>query len=217
MPDQNDCMTAQTLKKSGEFIQALEVEKETILQSTTLTQHEKNDSCRYNEERKHMHNRLLATGQLNSQTLRYLIEDLLIRWNESIGIDTEIFWNKMYERGIKFPRKEPLRWALQKGRFRNVHQGMEAAKHFDSLIKSKHLEPNFSYEELSELRNIIDRDTNSRLELFKSCLKKGRLTASVYLRFGESVAYFNECDLWEKFFTVNEVNQLTAIWKSFKL
>lgn len=210
-------MTARAFKKSEEFILALEVEKETILQSTILTQHEKNDSCRYNEEKRLQHNLLLATGKLNLHILRYLIEDILIRWNESIGIDTEIFWNKMYERGIKYARKEPLRWALQKGRFRNVHQGMEAAKNFDSLIRTKLLEPNFSYEELSQLRNIIEKDTNSRLELFKSCLKKGHLTASIYLRFGDSVAYFNECDLWEKFFTENEVNQLTALWQSFKL
>jgi len=209
-------MTAQTLKKSKDFIQALEIERETILQSTTLTQEEKNDTCLYNENAKIQHNQLLSTGQLNSQTLRYLIEDRLIRWNESIGIDTEIFWNKLFEKGIKYTRKEPLRWALQKRRFKNVHQGMQAAKNFDSLIKSKLLEPKFSNEELSQLSNIIEKDTDSRLELFKSCLKKGRLMASTYLRFGDSVAYFNECDLWNKFFTNNEVQYLLKIWQSFK-
>jgi hypothetical protein len=149
-------------------------------------------------------------------SLKSLESTFLIYWNESIGIDTEVFWNELRQKEIECNRKEPLRNALQKGRFRNVHEGMEAAKNFDNLINSRLLESSFLNKDLLQLKKIILEDTNQRIELLKRCLKKGAIPGSKYLRFGDSVAYMNECKLWSKYFKEDEVQRLMEIWSNFK-
>jgi len=69
---------------------------------------------------------LTNNPKANSYQLRILTIELLTYWNESIKPDTEAFWAELQKNNIDFERKEPLKFALAKGRFRNVEQGMDA-------------------------------------------------------------------------------------------
>lgn len=193
----------------------IDIAETVIRDSETIPEETKQHHLNWGQQVKHM--TLNPEPQFKKvASLKSLESDFLTYWNESIGIHTEVFWNELRQKEIECKRREPLRNALQKGRFRNVHEGMEAAKNFDNLINSRLLESSFLYEELLQLKKIIAEDTNKRVELLKHCLKKGAIPGSKYLRFGDSVAYMNECNLWSKYFKEDEVRRLMEIWSNFK-
>ena len=76
---------------------------------------------------------LTNNPKANSYQLRILTSELLTFWNESIKPETEAFWTELRKNNIDFERKEPLKYALTKGRFRNVEQGMDARNYWTKL------------------------------------------------------------------------------------
>jgi hypothetical protein len=152
---------------------------------------------------------------MNSYGLNSLKSGLLTYWNESINPDTESFWTALKENGIDYERKEPLKFTLTKGRFRNVHQGMDARKHWSELKIRKEITDKYSQTEIEKIETIISEDEKQRLEILKKCLRKNAIPQTQYLRFGECMAYINNCLLWDKYFTKEEVQQLHDLWTSF--
>ena len=63
---------------------------------------------------------------------------------------------------------------------------------------------------------IIVDDENRRLVILKRYLRKNEIPQTQYLKFGECMAYMNNCGLWNKYFNKEEVQQLYAIWTNFK-
>ncbi|MCL9805865.1 hypothetical protein NAT51_10050 [Flavobacterium amniphilum] len=154
--------------------------------------------------------------KMNSYGLKCLENGILTYWNESINPDTEKFWAELKNNGIDYQRKEPLRLALNKNRFRRVDQGMDARKHWTELKKLKEINENYTSKEIEQIDNIIKEDEKRRLDILKKCLAKNEIPQTQYLKFGECMTYMGNCDLWEKNFSKEEVEELYLIWKNFK-
>ncbi|GAO43735.1 hypothetical protein FPE01S_02_08410 [Flavihumibacter petaseus NBRC 106054] len=159
---------------------------------------------------------LLNEPKITSYGLNTLKNSLLTYWNESIKPDTEKFWTELKLNGIDFERKEPLKFALDKKRFRQVEQGIDARNHWIELKNQKEIQQRFSITEIQEIEDIISKDENSRIEILKKCLRKKEIPQSQYLKFGECMAYATNCRLWDKYFSQSEVEELYIIWKNFR-
>lgn len=154
--------------------------------------------------------------QMTSYGLNSLKSGLLTYWNESVNIDTEKFWTELKKNGVDYERKEPLRFALEKKRFRRVDQGMDARKHWTELKKLKEVRQRFTKAEIEDLDDIISYDEKQRIEILRKCLRKREIPQSKYLKFGECMAYASNCGLWGKYFSQSEIDELYDIWKNFK-
>lgn len=154
--------------------------------------------------------------KMNSYGLNSLKNGLLTYWNESINPDTEKFWAELKAQNIDYERKEPLRFALDKNRFRRVDQGMDARKNWTELKKLKEIKADYTTSEIEQIENIISEDEKRRLGILKKCLIKKEIPQSQYLKFGECWAYMSNCELWNTYFNKDEVAELLNIWKNFE-
>ena len=71
-------------------------------------------------------------------------------------------------------------------------------------------------DEIEEIDDIILKDEKQRIEILKKCLRKKEIPQTQYLKYGECMAYANNCLLWKKYFKQSEVDELYEIWKNFK-
>jgi hypothetical protein len=154
--------------------------------------------------------------KMNSYGLNSLKNGLLTYWNESINPDTEKFWAELKVQNIDYERKKPLRFALDKNRFRRVDQGMDARKHWTELKRLKEIKDNYTISEIEQIENIISEDEKRRFGILKKCLIKKEIPQSQYLKFGECWAYMSNCELWERYFNKDEVEELLNVYKNFK-
>jgi hypothetical protein len=159
---------------------------------------------------------LAKNPNANSYERKKLASQVLTYWNETVNPDTEAFWAEMKRDGIDFERKEPLRFALEKGWFRNVEQGIEARNHWSSLKHVSTVRDRYSQAEIERLDRIIEEDEKKRYEVLKKCLAKKAIPQTQYLKFGEGMAYLGRCNLFEVYFSKEQVEELYEIWRNFK-
>jgi hypothetical protein len=159
---------------------------------------------------------LAMNPKATSYQQKTLTSQILTYWNESINPDTEAFWNEMKRSGIDFERKEPLRFALEKGWFRNVEQGIDGRNHWSSLKHLPRITNRYSQSEIERLDRVIEEDEKKRFDVLKKCLAKKTIAQTQYLKFGECMAYFGRCNLFEAYFSKEQVEELYEIWKNFK-
>jgi hypothetical protein len=159
---------------------------------------------------------LAKNPKANSYQQKLLASQILTYWNESINPDTEAFWTEMKRSGVEFEHKEPLRFALEKGWFRNVEQGIDARNHWSSLKQLSGITNKYTQAEIEQLDRVIEEDEKKRYEVLKKCLAKKAIPQTRYLKFGECMAYFGRCNLFEVYFSKEEVQELYEIWKNFK-
>lgn len=167
---------------------------------------------------KHLSNsirELLYNSKLTSYHIRSLTNNILTYWNESISPDTEIFWEELRLNNIDLDRKEPLRFALNKNRFKSVEQGIDARNYWNELSDRISIKKDFSESEIDKIKRIISEDERNRLKILKKCLQKNEIPQTQYLKFGECMAYFERCGLFTQYFKNDEVEQLFNIWKNF--
>lgn len=165
---------------------------------------------------KYTRDHLEREPKMNSYGLNSLKSGLLTYWKESINPDTENFWTELKGSGVDYERKEPLRFALEKKRFRQVEQGIDVRNHWNELKKLKEVQQRLTKTEIEEIDDIILKDEKQRIEILKKCLRKKEIPQTQYLKFGECMAYANNCRLWDKYFKQSEVDELYDIWKNFK-
>jgi hypothetical protein len=190
----------------------IEINDKVIEESAILDASVKDASKTYSKITKDL---LEKESKISSYGLSSLRTSLLTYWNESINPDTERFWKELKMHGIDYERKEPLRFALANGRFRNVHQGIDARKHWEDLKKLSEIQNNYSSNEIEQIDTIIREDEDKRSGILRKCLIKGKIPSSQYLKFGECIAYMAHCNLWDKHFSKNEVEELYDIWEKF--
>jgi len=165
---------------------------------------------------KYIRDFLTANPKANAYQLRILTNELLTYWNESINRDTEYFWAELQANNIDIERKEPLKFALAKKRFRTVEQGIDARNNWTDLKGLKSITDKFSKTDIQQIDSIIADDEQNRLDILKKCLRKKTIPPTQYLKFGECMAYFANCRLFDKYFTKEQVEELYGIWKNFK-
>jgi len=161
-------------------------------------------------------NELSKNGKQNLTIINSFKRNYLIFWNESVSIEAEMFWLKLKNEKIEVERREPFKYALLKNRFQNVHQGMEANKNWNKIKEFGYINTRFSKNEIIKLQEIIEKDEKERLDFLKKCYERKKIPNRKYLRFGDSVAYFDKCNLFEKYFKSEEVVELMKIWQDFK-
>ena len=149
-------------------------------------------------------------------SLKSIESDILTYWKESIGIDTELFWTELQKNNIDFERKDELNFALKKGRFRRVEIGIGARKDWSVIKEFDSIQKRFSKENIKKVDLIIDKDEKIRLEILRKCLQKKGIPQTQYLKFGECWAYMSNCEIWDKYFSKEEIEELLNIWKSFE-
>lgn len=159
-------------------------------------------------------NVIARTPKLNASQVKTLTNELLSYWNRNIRVEIENFWTELMNNDIHLERFNPLRFALEKKRFSSVELGIDARNNWDELKKADSLQSAFSPEEIAQIDEIIANDEKKRLALLKKCLRKKEIPKSQYLKFGESMAYFVNCHLFEKYFTEEEVKELYELWKN---
>ncbi len=185
-----------------------------VVDSSTIMDEKTKEAFKYLS--KYTRDLLQKEPKMNSYGLNSLKSGLLTYWNESINPDTEIFWTELKDSGVDYERKEPLRFALEKKRFRKVEQGIDARNHWKGLKKLTEVQQRLSKTEIEEIDDIILKDEKQRIELLKKCLRKKEIPQTQYLKFGECMAYANNCRLWDRYFKQSEVDELYDIWKNFK-
>ena len=170
----------------------------------------------YHQQSAFIRDFLTNNPKVNSYQLKSLTSEILTYWNESVNPDTEAFWAEMVRSNIDFERKEPLRFALEKGRFRNVEQGIDAKKHWSFLKQLPAITNKYTQAEIEQLDRVIDVDEKKRLEVLKKCLAKKSIPQTQYLKFGECMAYFGRCNLFDAYFSKEQGDEIYTIWKEFK-
>lgn len=146
--------------------------------------------------------------------LKSIASSILTFWNESIGVDTEFFWFELKKKGIDFERNDELLFALNKGRFRRVDIGIYARKYWHLIGDSSTVKERFSASEIQEITTIVEKDEKTRFDILNKCFLKKQIPKSQYLKFGECMAYFQNCGLFEKYFLQNEIEELIEIWNN---
>ena len=159
---------------------------------------------------------LTANPKANTYQLRTLANELLTYWNESISCETEFFWEELHANYIDIERKEPLRFALAKKRFRTVEQAIDARNNWTDLKPLNLIIDKFSKTEIEQIDSIIADDEQNRLDILKKCLGKKIIPPTKYLKFGECMAYFANCRLFDKYFSTEEVEELYNVWRKYK-
>jgi hypothetical protein len=124
---------------------------------------------------------LAKKPKANSYEQKILASQVLTYWNETVNPDTEAFWTEMKRHGVEIERKEPLQFALDKGWFRNVEQGIDARNHWSSLKHLSTVRDRYSQVEIERLDRIIEEDEKKRHEVLKKCLAKKAIPQTQYL------------------------------------
>ncbi|WP_395077878.1 hypothetical protein [Flavobacterium sp.] len=149
-------------------------------------------------------------------SIKSIASEILTYWKESIGINTELFWIELQKNNIDFKRKDELNFALEKGRFRRVDIGIGARKDWSVIKEFDSIQKRFSKEDIEKIDLIIDQDEKTRHEILRKCLRNNKITQTQYLKFGECWAYISNCELWDRYFNKDEVEELLNIWKKFE-
>lgn len=150
--------------------------------------------------------------QLTLTQMKSLVNNILTFWRESIGVDVEKFWTELRANKVDFERRDELQFALSKGRFRRVDMGMAARKDWVVMRDMDSVKQRFSERELELIDQLIKKDEMDRLEILRKCLNKNKIPKSKYLKFGECMAYFTHCGLFNQYFSWEQVGQLDRIW-----
>jgi len=204
-----------TLKKAQDFKAAIQIGAQIMAASKTFDEEAKKAFKKHDSWNLEILDEAVTNGKLSSAELKSLTDSYFILWNEGIGLDMEAFWHQLQSKSIDFTRKDPVRSALLKGRFQSVHQAMAARKDWETLKNSNLLKSRLSPAEMDGFEELIQKDESTRVDLLKKCLNKKKIPKSQYLRFGDSMAYMEHCDLFERYFTQNEYDELHAIWNNF--
>jgi len=203
-------------EKIEQVLKTVEIHEKIVNESTEMENDTKSHFLNLSKFTKDCLKDNSKAEKFNSYQIKSLSNELLIYWNETISVETEKFWTEIINENLSIERKEPLKFALSKNRFRNVEQGIGAKKYWNLLKSLKSIKDKYSEFEITKIDEIIVEDENKRIGILKKCLTKKKIPKSQYLKFGECMAYFTNCGLFNKYMTEKEVSELHIIWKNFK-
>ncbi len=90
-------------------------------------------------------------GYAKVASLAYLESAFFTYWNEGEGPHVDLFWDRIYECGLPYQRRDPIRKILKRGK---VRSGMEAELLADVL--SDVSGARLKQAELKQLRHIME-------------------------------------------------------------
>ncbi|MEP2280856.1 hypothetical protein [Maribacter sp.] len=203
-------------EKIEQILKTAEIHERIVCESTEIDSKTKPYFLELSKFTKDCLNDKTKAGKFSSYQIKSLENELLTYWNETISVETEKFWSEILIQKLDINRKEPLKFALSKNRFRNVEQGIGARKYWRELKIIKSIKDQYSESEIKKIDQIIDEDEKNRIGILKKCLSKKTIPKSQYLKFGECMAYFTSCGLFDTYMTEKDVYELHEIWRNFK-
>ena len=154
--------------------------------------------------------------KLNAYGFKCLVNELLMVWNHNISPDTEKFWDVLNSNNLLVKRKDLIKDALTKGRFKTVEQGIDARNHWAVLSGMSLITERYLPEQINQVAQIIAADEQKRHDILQKTLTTGKIPQTQYLKFGECMAYFANCLLFRQHFTQAHTDELYGIWQDFK-
>ena len=116
-----------------QVLKAVEIHEKIVNESTEMESDTKSHFLNLSKFTKDCLKDKSKAEKFNSYQIKSLTNELLIYWNETISVETEKFWTEIKNGNLNLERKEPLKFALNNNRFRNVEQGIGARKYWNSL------------------------------------------------------------------------------------
>ena len=154
--------------------------------------------------------------KLNAYGFKCLVNELLMVWNHNISPDTEKFWDILNSNNLPVKRKDLIKDALTKGRFKTVEQGIDARNHWAVLSGMSLITERYLPEQINQVAQIIVADEQKKHAILQKTLTTGKIPQTHYLKFGECMAYFANCLLFRQHFTQAQTDELYRIWQDFK-
>lgn len=156
-------------------------------------------------------NEKCENGKVNATLINSYKKDFLVFWSESTSVESEMFWKELKSNNIEYERKDPLLFALTKNRFINVHQGMDARKNWKEVVEFGFIKERYTDIEINKINEVIEKDEYDRIQLIKKGLKTKKIPSG--MRFSDSMAYFNHCQLFSKYLKNEEVDEIYSLIK----
>jgi hypothetical protein len=192
------------------LFKAISIGNRIMKESKNIDSRTKEAMLNFSEDIINRVNKKCENGKPNSTLINSYKKDFLTYWCESSSLETEMFWKELKQNNIEYERKDPLFFALTKNRFINVHQGMDARKNWNDIIEFGFINERYTKEQIQKINSVIEKDENDRMEFMKKCLKNKRVPLSG-MRFADSRAYFEYCNLFTKHFDEETVKELYLI------
>jgi len=204
-------ITKVTLSKGKEFLKAIEIADKVMEGSILIPEATKQAFRSQHVWMYELVEASIEKGRMDAAGLNSLVRGFLVFWNESAGIDVEIFWSLLIESSVSLERKDILEYALKKRSFRNIHQAMSARLDWGRLQKSSYLKKRYSAKEISDLNEIVEKDELKRMTLVRKCLKNNNIPDYQLLKYNENVVYLDTCNILNKYFTEKEQEMLQKL------
>jgi hypothetical protein len=205
-----------TYSQANLLLKAIGISDKIFAESTSLDKGTKEAFQGLNEYSKSYIESAMKNDKLTSFEVKSIESDFFDYWDNSINVDVEEFWDEITKNNLPFQRKSAFRELLTKGTFRQVEQWIDFYINFKNIKDSGFLNRQFTKDEVNQLNNIIENEEKNRFDLVNKCLQKKKIPFSQYLKFGESMAFLERCDLTRKYFSEAEKEEIYMIWKSTK-
>lgn len=181
---------------------------EDVIKSSNYVANEK--TCFYNFHKEVLS--ALDNEEIPLASVKSLINTFLVSWNEGIGVEVEVFWNKLREERIVFQRKNALKMILKRDRFRHIDEAMQVAKKFPLLASSGLLDQDYTKEDIDQINKLNEETRELRVNFLKKCLRNKSIPKSKYLYFGDTWAYVHDIEIIDDYFTNIEYEELSTLW-----
>ena len=205
---------AKTYNQAKSLLKAIEIGNEVILKSIRLDEKTKVAFIGLNDYSKNYIETAINNEKLTATNVKSIEKELLIYWNESISQEVEQFWYLINKNNLPYKRNSPIRELLEKNRFRQVDQWIDLFNNLDALRSGNFLDQQFTKEEIKKLDELIRIEEKKRFELVNKCLRKKKIPFSQYLKFGESMAFLERCNLTKEYFSDKEKEEIYEIWRT---
>lgn len=198
-----------TLNRARSFLKAIEIENRIVSNSTKINKELKAAFLKQNIQSRNLIEHGINSNKLTASEMRSLENEFFTYWNEAINIDVEIFWTKIVQHNLPYQRKSPINELLNKGKFLHTDQWIELFNNFEELQQNGFLKK----KEFHQIQELLKQEEEKRFHLVKHCFDRKKIPFSKYLKFGEALAFLNNCSLTSNYFTEKEIEEIYQIWE----
>lgn len=202
-----------TKERAKSILKAIEIGKEILEKSKSI---DPTIKSAFGFSSQYSINTILDCFNKNKLTLyqvKTIESEFFTYWNETISLDTELFWKEIQNNNLHFERKNPIKYLLENGRLRHVEQWIDLYNNINQLKEAGQLKLLLDDDEIIKLQELLDKEEQKRYSLVKRYHDKGSIALSNYSKFGEAMAFLERCNLTLKYFSAQEREQIYEMWQ----
>lgn len=205
-----------TYDQANLLLKAIDIGNQVFTTSTNIDNQTKIAFEALNNYSKSYIENAMKNDKLTAYQVKSLENEFFKYWNGSISQEVEIFWKEINKNKLPYQRKSPIKELLIKGRFRKVEQWIDLFNNLEELEQNNFLSKQFTKSEIKQFYALVEAEEEKRFKLVNKCYQKKKIPTSQYLKFGESMAFLERCNLTEKYFTEEEREEIYEVWRSTK-